>query len=91
MVYLTTRHTVADYAKWRVVFDEGEALRRASGATGVKQIYRDVDNPNNLTVIVEWDTAENVQKFNSNPAVGELLKKAGVLGAPAVRAIVSPA
>ncbi len=89
MVYLTTRHTVADYEKWRQVFDEGETRRRDAGATGVKQVYRDVDDPNIVTVVVEWDNAENARKFMEDPAVREVLQKAGVIGTPAVRAILS--
>lgn len=89
MVYLVTRHTVADYEKWRQVFDQGETRRRASGATGVNQVYRDLDDPNIVTVVVEWDNAENARKFTDDPAVREMLQKAGVIGMPAVRAILS--
>ena len=41
MIYLNVRHTVADYAKWRPVFDSDESNRRAGGATGVQSVYRD--------------------------------------------------
>jgi quinol monooxygenase YgiN len=89
MVYLNTRHTVADYEKWRAVFDEGEARRRAAGATGVNQIYRDVDDPNTVTVVSEWDNADNARKFMDDPAVREVMQKAGVIGMPTVRTILS--
>ena len=48
MVYLNVRHTVADYQKWRVGFDAHESARRAAGATGANQIYRDEDDANSL-------------------------------------------
>jgi quinol monooxygenase YgiN len=91
MVYLNIRHTVADYEKWRPSFDENEAERRAAGATGVYQVYRDVDEPNTITVVMEWDNAEKARRFMNDPALRELMQKAGVVGMPAVRAILSRA
>ena len=85
MIYLNVRHTVADYAKWRVGFDAHETTRRAAGATGVQQIYRDLENPGAITVIMEWDNAEKARKFVQDPALAEVMKDAGVTGAPEVR------
>jgi heme-degrading monooxygenase HmoA len=91
MVYVNVRHTVADYEEWRPFFDADEARRRAAGATGVNQVYRDVDDPNTVTVVVEWDNAENARKFMDDPALREVMQKSGVVGMPAVRAIQSRA
>ena len=91
MVYLNVRHTVADYEKWRSFFDEDGARRRTAGATGTNQIYRDADDANVVTTIIEWDNAENALKFMSDPALREVMQKAGVVGAPAVRTILLPA
>ena len=88
MVYLNVRHTVADYEKWRQFFDEDDARRRAAGATGTNQIYRDVDDPNTITIVLEWDNAENARKFMDDPALREVMQKAGVVGMPAVRTIL---
>jgi len=89
MVYINVRHTAADYEKWRSVFESDEARRRAGGATGVNQIYRDADDPNMVNLILEWDNAENARKFLDDPALREVMQKAGVVGAPALRAILS--
>ena len=48
MINITIRHTIADYAKWRPGFDAHEAFRRANGATGVGQVYRDEGIPTRL-------------------------------------------
>jgi|SRR5450759_2679339 quinol monooxygenase YgiN len=85
MIYLSIRHTVADYATWRPAFDASESFRRANGATGVYQVYRDQANPNEITTVHEWDNAENAQKFAHNPALAELMKTAGVTSAPEAR------
>ena len=85
MIYLNVRNTVADYAKWRVGFDANETARRAAGATGVQHVYRDQENPNTITTIMEWDSAEKARKFAQDPALAEVMKKAGVTSAPEVR------
>lgn len=89
MVYPNIRLTVADYEKWRPGFDEYDTFRKAAGATGVKQVYRDVDDPNTVTVLGEWDNAENARKYMNDPALRESMQKSGVIGMPAVRAILS--
>ena len=53
MVFINVRITVADYATWRKFFDDDEARRRAGGATGVNQLYRDADDPNTVNLILE--------------------------------------
>ena len=85
MIYLNVRHTVADYAKWRPVFDSDASNRRAGGATGVETVYRDQANPNDITMVLEWDNPENAQKFFHSPALAETIKTAGVIGTPEAR------
>jgi quinol monooxygenase YgiN len=91
MAYVIVRHTVADYEKWRPLFDQDESRRRAGGGKGVNQVYRDVDNPNVVTIVMEWDNDENALKFTKDPALAEVMQKAGVVGRPAVAAIASKA
>jgi hypothetical protein len=85
MVYVTVRHTVADYAKWRPFFDADESNRRAAGATGAQQVYRDQENPNDITVVMEWDKRENAETRFHSPAMAETFKTAGVTSAPEAR------
>jgi hypothetical protein len=84
MVYVSVRQSVKDYAAWRPFFDNDASRRHSGGATGVNQIYRDVEKPNDVAVVLEWDTKENAQKFVSDPALREVMEKAGVIGMPSV-------
>jgi hypothetical protein len=84
MINISINHTVTDYAKWRVGFDANGPARRAAGATGVTQVYRDQEKPNQITTLVEWDNVENAQKFASDPALKEAMRAAGVTGTPEV-------
>jgi len=52
MVFINLRLNVADYDKWRAGFDANESNRKSAGSTGVNQFYRDVDNPNNVTLVL---------------------------------------
>jgi hypothetical protein len=91
MTYLNVRHTVVDYGKWRPFFDADETRRRAAGATGVNQVYRDANNTNIITLVMEWDNEMNAQKFANDPALVEVMQKAGVFGRPEVAAILTRA
>lgn len=91
MVYSNVRVKVTDYAAWRSMFDQGESMRRAAGSTGVNHVYRDVDDPNMITVIMEWDSAENARKFMNDPALKDAQQKAGFTGPPVVSTILSAA
>jgi hypothetical protein len=82
MVYLNVRQQVADFDKWRLGFDANEANRLKAGATGVHHIYRDLDNPNTVSIMMEWDNAENARRFAHDPALEEVSRRAGVLGMP---------
>jgi hypothetical protein len=91
MVDLIIRQKVTDYGKWRPFFDQSESIRRSFGATGVKQIYRDAKDPNMITLVMEWDKAENAQKFSVDPKFAELRKKAGAIEEPEIATVVKPA
>ncbi len=88
MCYLVVRHTVADYEKWRPFYDGDDVRRRSAGATGMSQVYRDVDDPNTTIAIMEWDNPENALKFANDPMLAEVMQKAGVVGQPALVSIV---
>jgi hypothetical protein len=89
MVYINLRLNLEDYDKWRTGFDSKEDFRRASGSTGVKQIYRDVDQPNTVTLILEWENAEKAQAFLNDPMLKQVMQSIGVVGAPLIRAVQS--
>jgi heme-degrading monooxygenase HmoA len=82
MINISVRHTVEDYAKWRVGFDAHATARRSAGATGASQVFRDVENPNQITVLLEWDSADNARKFTNDPGLKEAMQASGVTSVP---------
>jgi hypothetical protein len=85
MIFINVRHLVADFTKWRHHFDADLARRKDSGATGIEYVYRDLENPNMVTIIMQWESLEKARKFVQDPKLAELMKDSGVLSEPEVR------
>jgi quinol monooxygenase YgiN len=85
MIYVNVRGTVSDYTKWRTVFDTNASLRKDAGATGVNQIYRDVENPGTITAIMEWNNIDKARLHIADPKTKEAMQTAGFTGSPEVR------
>jgi len=91
MVYINLRVNVADYDKWRLGFDANESSHRSAGSTGANQFYRDVENPNNVKLVLEWAQADRAQAFLNDPHTKESMDEAGVTGRPMVVAVQTKA
>ena len=76
-------HTVADYEKWKKVFD-GDVSRRKSGGSKGGRLYRNADDPNQMIFLADWESAEKARQFASSPGLREAMEKAGVVGMPQV-------
>ena len=81
MVHILVRHQVEDYGKWKAAFDTDESVRKAGGGAG-HQLFRGADNPNEITILLEWDDLAKAQAFTSSPELKETMQKAGVLVPP---------
>jgi hypothetical protein len=85
MAYMLLRQKVQDYAKWKVVFDEGaEKHRRAAGSKG-GLVFRDAENSNIVTILLKWESPEKMKKFiqsMKSPEMQETFKAAGVINPP---------
>ena len=81
MAYLIVRHTVEDYGKWKPVFDQHGSVRKAAGSKGV-QLLRSADNPNDVTMLFEWDSLEHARAFTESPDLRAVMQRAGVVGRP---------
>jgi antibiotic biosynthesis monooxygenase (ABM) superfamily enzyme len=77
--YSLARLKVEDYAKWKPVFDQIAAARKASGGAKSGILFREADSPNEVTVLIEWDTLENAHKFIKSEDVKRSLKKSGTI------------
>src|SRR5215208_511761 len=84
MPYLIVRHKVEDYERWKPVFDHDHgATRKLRGSKG-GWIFRNAGNPNELVIILEWDSSENARRFADAEDLREAMQRAGVADRPDV-------
>ena len=81
MATMLVHHKVKDYTAWKAVYDSVEDLRAANGEIS-DTIYQDANDPNSLTVVFDWDSLENAQKYATSPELKAAMEKAGVAGPP---------
>jgi hypothetical protein len=83
MPILVVHHRVRDFAAWKPVFDAHQVVREQHGATR-HWVYQAVDDPNDVTVAVEFPTADDANAFAAEPSLAEANRRAGVEGQPGV-------
>jgi heme-degrading monooxygenase HmoA len=62
------QHRVRDYDAWKAVFDEHGDVRRRHGATG-HELYRGLDDPNEVTVVNHFPSREAGEAFAADPSL----------------------
>ena len=81
MIRMFVRHDVHDYDKWRHVYDEFEDERTEMGVRG-DAVYQSVDNDNDVTVHLDFDSMDLAHSFAESPRLREVMREAGVSGPP---------
>lgn len=83
MVKTYVRHTVADFGKWKKVFDDHEATRKSYGAKK-SEAFTNSDNPNEIIAVIQWDSKEQANNFMEKSDLKSIMELGGVLTAPEV-------
>jgi heme-degrading monooxygenase HmoA len=83
LTYVLVIHRVEDYDKWKQLYDEDGATRKAKGSKGA-QLLRNNNDPNHLVVMTEWDNLESAKNFAESEDLSKTMQNAGVVGRPAV-------
>lgn len=81
MHVLAINHDIADYDTWKTVFDTYPPAR---GGAVFHRLNRSVDNPNNITVVAGFETAEAARAFHSDPELKAAMGDAGVTSPPRI-------
>ena len=81
MVRLFARMNVADFETWRKVYDEFYVERSAMGVMGAAA-FQLVDDPTDVTLWHDFETAEVARAFVSSDALRNVMQRAGVQGEP---------
>ena len=83
MPYILVQHSVEDYNKWKPVFDEQEARQAAGSKGGI--VFRNADDLNQITVLLEWDNLDNARAYADSDDLRESMQHAGLTEQPNVR------
>jgi len=83
MTHLLVRHNVADFAKWKPVYDAHLGARQKAGLRE-KNLLRSINNPNEVVLLFEAEDLTRAQAFSESPDLREAMQKAGVVGKPEI-------
>ncbi len=83
MAYTIVRHQVGDYNKWKAVFEGAREIRESYGEQS-HQVFRDIDNPNTVTVLNKWNDLNRAKEFFNSDEVKQKMKESGMVAEPTV-------
>ncbi len=83
MPYVLIRHKVADYLKWKRVFDAHGATRKAGGSKGGR-LFRSADKPKEILILLRWGNLRRARRFIKSADLRKAMKRAGVKDRPDV-------
>ena len=78
---LVIRQTVADYVKWRPLYDAHQSARDAAGLTNC-HVRSTTDNPNDVFVACEMTDLAKAKAFTTSKSLADAMRNAGVVGKP---------
>ena len=80
---LIMQHSVRDFDAWQRFFEANEQLRVKYGGLG-HTLYREIDEPNNITLAIRFESRERAEEFARSAELAEAMKTAGVVTQPRV-------
>lgn len=80
---MTIKSKVANYAKWKPNYDSHDSIRTANGLHNYI-IARGTEDSNTLLIAMRMDDVDKAKAFAASPGLKERMKKAGVIGPPAI-------
>ena len=86
MVYVIVRTKVKDYGSWRSVFNELAESRKAHGEKS-SQVFQSVQNPNDITILFEWESSEKSQQYMQSDELKAARERGGAIGEPVVHVL----
>jgi hypothetical protein len=81
MIRWFVHHRVRDYAAWRKVYDGFADVQKAGGVRA-EAVFRSVDDPNDVTVVHDFDDVATAKAFFASPDLRDAMMRAGVEGEP---------
>jgi quinol monooxygenase YgiN len=83
MAYMFGRISVDDYAHFRDTFDSKADMRKAAGVVN-SNVFRSVDDPNEVVVQLEFSSADQAKTFSQSEGLRNAIKQANTKGEPRI-------
>ena len=83
MTHMFVRVTVDDYGTFREAYDTAEPIRQSAGSTG-NSVYQAVDNPNEITVRIEFPSVDAAKQYSTSDELRECMQAVGIEGPPTI-------
>jgi hypothetical protein len=77
MPYIIVRNRITDYAQWMTAWQKGASARRDGGVRN-EQLFRNPGEPNEVLLLLEYETMEQARRFAASDALSEALKESGI-------------
>ena len=77
VTHLHVGFKVENYEEWKEGYDASIEQRKATGEVSF-QVFRNVDDPNTVTVLSVQESAEQVQAFMDSPDLKARMEAAGI-------------
>lgn len=84
MTHIIVKHKVNDYAAWKAEFDNFADFRKSSGEKSYR-ILQPTEDPNDLTLLFQWDSLQNAETFMGSSELKAAMKSAGVAEEPEIQ------
>lgn len=78
---MVATHKVANFAKWKISYDEHDSLRLTNGVHSYV-IGRGLQDSNMVLVVVKVDDMAKAKAFAKDPSLKKAMQKGGVTGTP---------
>lgn len=83
MTHMLVRHKVADFDKWKSVYEDHRSAREAAGLKDL-HLWRNQGDPSEVILLFEVSDVEKAKAFAGSPDAKEKMETAGVQDMPDV-------
>ncbi len=81
MAHILIRHKVADFGKWKPLYEDHRSVREAAGLKDL-HLWRNEGDPTEIIALFEASDLAKAKEFVGSSDLKERMQAAGVQGAP---------
>ena len=81
MAHILIRHKVADFGKWKPLYEDDRSVREAAGLKDL-HLWRNEGDPTEIIALFEASDLAKAKEFIGSSDLKERMQAAGVQGAP---------